>query len=84
MSLNQSFISDFSEYYRWSQSTKIKYKVYKDNYVTVLGQMKVTVYKGFVDIWPRLGFPFCLTFVNFPGTFTNAGRSQISAKFKIT
>ena len=27
MSLNQSFISDFSEYYRWSQRTKIKYTV---------------------------------------------------------
>ena len=27
MSLNQSFISDFSEYYRWSQRTKIKYKL---------------------------------------------------------
>ena len=24
MSLNQSLISDFSEYYRWSQRTKIK------------------------------------------------------------
>ena len=23
----QSFISDFSEYYRWSQRTKIKYKL---------------------------------------------------------
>ena len=45
MSLNQSFISDFSEYYRWSQRTKIKYK-YTDiltfhidsfsfNYITV-------------------------------------------------
>ena len=28
MSLNQSFISDFSEYYRWSQRTKIKYKLH--------------------------------------------------------
>ena len=28
MSLNQSFISDFSEYYRWSQSTKIKYELH--------------------------------------------------------
>ena len=28
MSLNQSFISDFSEYYRWSQKTKIKYKLH--------------------------------------------------------
>ena len=27
MSLNQSFISDFSEYYRCSQRTKIKYKL---------------------------------------------------------
>ena len=27
MSLNQSFISDFSEYYRWSQRTKIHEKV---------------------------------------------------------
>ena len=26
MNLNQSFISDFSEYYRWSQRIKIKYK----------------------------------------------------------
>ena len=26
MSLNQLFISDFSEYYRLSQRTKIKYK----------------------------------------------------------
>ena len=26
MSLNQSFISDFSEYYRRSQRTKMKYK----------------------------------------------------------
>ena len=28
MSLNQSLISDFSEYYRWSQRTKIKYKLH--------------------------------------------------------
>ena len=28
MSLNQSFISDFSEYYCWSQRTKIKYKLH--------------------------------------------------------
>ena len=28
MSLNQSSISDFSEYYRWSQRTKIKYKLH--------------------------------------------------------
>ena len=28
MSLNQSFISDFSEYYRWSQRTKIEYKLH--------------------------------------------------------
>ena len=28
MSLNQSFMSDFSEYYRWSQRTKIKYKLH--------------------------------------------------------
>ena len=28
MSLNQSFISDFSEYYRWPQRTKIKYKLH--------------------------------------------------------
>ena len=28
MSLNQSFISDFSEYYRWSQRTKTKYKLH--------------------------------------------------------
>ena len=28
MSLNQLFISDFSEYYRWSQMTKIKYKLH--------------------------------------------------------
>ena len=28
MSLNQSFISNFSEYYRWSQRTKIKYKLH--------------------------------------------------------
>ena len=28
MSLNQPFISDVSEYYRWSQRTKIKYKVH--------------------------------------------------------
>ena len=28
MSLNQSFISDFSEYHRWSQRTKIKYKLH--------------------------------------------------------
>ena len=28
MSLNQSFISDFSEYYRWSQRTKRKSKLY--------------------------------------------------------
>ena len=28
MSLNQSFISDFSEYYRWSQRAKIKYKLH--------------------------------------------------------
>ena len=28
MSLNQSFISDFSEYSRWSQRTKIKYKLH--------------------------------------------------------
>ena len=37
MSLNQSFISDFSEYYRWSQRTKIKYKLhYGDVRVDVL------------------------------------------------
>ena len=28
MSVNQSLISDFSEYYRWSQRTKIKYKLH--------------------------------------------------------
>ena len=28
MNLNQSPISDFSEYYRWSQRTKIKYKLH--------------------------------------------------------
>ena len=28
MSLNRSFISDFSEYYRWSQRTKIKYELH--------------------------------------------------------
>ena len=28
MSQNQSFISDFSEYSRWSQRIKIKYKLY--------------------------------------------------------
>ena len=28
MSPNQSSISDFSEYYRWSQRTKIKYKLH--------------------------------------------------------
>ena len=28
MSLNQSFISDFSEYYLWSQRTKIKYRLH--------------------------------------------------------
>ena len=28
MSLNQSFISDFLEYYRWPQRTKIKYKLH--------------------------------------------------------
>ena len=28
MSLNQSSISDFSEYYRWSERTKIKYKLH--------------------------------------------------------
>ena len=28
MSLNQSFISDFSECYRWSQRAKIKYKLH--------------------------------------------------------
>ena len=28
MSLKQSLISDFSEYYRWSQRTKIKYKLH--------------------------------------------------------
>ena len=28
MSLNQSLISDFSEYYRWSQRIKIKYKLH--------------------------------------------------------
>ena len=28
MSLNQSFISDFSEYYRRPQRTKIKYKLF--------------------------------------------------------
>ena len=28
MSLNQSSISDFSEYYRWSQRTKLKYKLH--------------------------------------------------------
>ena len=32
MSPNQSFISDFSEYYRWSQKTKIKYKLHYDWY----------------------------------------------------
>ena len=31
MSLNQSSISDFSEYYRWSQRTKIKYKLHYVN-----------------------------------------------------
>ena len=30
MGLNQSFISDVSEYYRWSQKTKIKYKLQVD------------------------------------------------------
>ena len=32
MSLNQSFISDFSEYYRWSQRTKIKYKLHGETF----------------------------------------------------
>ena len=36
MSLNQSLISDFSEYYRWSQRTKIKYKLH---YVDVRGDV---------------------------------------------
>ena len=30
MSLNQSIISDFSENYRWSQRTKIKYKLHRE------------------------------------------------------
>ena len=37
MSLNQSFISDFSEYYRWSQRTKIKYELHYINFLIPFG-----------------------------------------------
>ena len=33
MSLTRSFISDFSKYYRWSQRTKIKYKLHYDRVI---------------------------------------------------
>ena len=36
MSLNQSFISDFSEYSRCSQKTKIKYKLHYGSFNVTL------------------------------------------------
>ena len=51
MSLNQSFISDFSEYYRWSQRTKIKYKFDEG---TLLMKIKVPQ-NSFCHSWPIKG-----------------------------
>ena len=41
MSLNQSFISEFSEYYRWSQRTKIKYKLHYESYLVAILRIQI-------------------------------------------
>ena len=56
MSLNQSSISDFSEYYRWSQRTKIKYKLHygwctgrlRRNLYSCPQEVKEAAYNGLV------------------------------------
>ena len=51
MSLNQSLISDFSEYYRRSQRTKIKYKLHYTDYLRVNGRHSSSA-KQFLDSKP--------------------------------
>ena len=75
MSRNQSLISDFSEYYRWSQRTKIKYKLHYGRWGDVLQKAR--------HIWATSWENLFMPYANNKGTDQSARTCRLISTFVI-
>ena len=64
MSLNQSFMSNFSEYYRWSQRTKIKYKLHNTSCSEVKWKSEMRSFKSIENIHKKEGGSYYVVSAN--------------------